>query len=518
MNRVRCAIYTRKSSDEGLDQAFNSLDAQREACEAYIKSQKHEGWKVLPAFYDDGGASGGNLERAALQQLMSDVDAGRVDMIVVYKIDRLTRSLADFAKLVERLEGAGASFVSVTQQFNTSTSMGRLTLNVLLSFAQFEREVTAERIRDKIAASKKKGMWMGGLVPLGYDKRDDGLVINKVEAKTVRALFQAYLEVGCVRKLKEYADRKGLKTKTHIFKSGRTSGGISFSRGRLYHLLANPIYVGRIRHKDQIYDGLHEAIIREELLDKVQARLSDNAATRKSRRNATNPSPLAGKLFDEVGGPLTPSHACKKGKRYRYYVSKVLVQKSGDENKTGWRLPASEIENAVLSAIDQDRDVKLCLQSRGEESLDLSGIFAVVTMIQIHEEHLSIEMDMVALGGSDPKHTILAPYTLRRRGVETRLMLAGDAKREPDLVLIRRIIRATNWLNEIQKGRTFTDIAKDDSITPEYIASNIDLALLSPNIYRAILDGILPPELTSKALTVMQIPIGWQEQDAALLQ
>jgi len=241
MNRVRCAIYTRKSSDEGLDQAFNSLDAQREACEAYITSQKHEGWKVLPTKYDDGGASGGNMDRTALQELLADVDAGRVDMIVVYKIDRLTRSLSDFAKLVDRLDAEGASFVSVTQQFNTSTSMGRLTLNVLLSFAQFEREVTAERIRDKIAASKKKGMWMGGLVPLGFDKTEGGLAINKSEAETVRLMFQSYLELGCVRGLKAFADQADLRTKTRTLLSGKIISGQAFSRGRIYHLLANPI-------------------------------------------------------------------------------------------------------------------------------------------------------------------------------------------------------------------------------------------------------------------------------------
>ena len=267
--QVRCAIYTRKSSDEGLDQTFNSLDAQREACEAYIKSQRHGGWRALPAAYDDGGLSGGSLERPALKRLMLDIDAGRVDMIVVYKIDRLTRSLADFAKLVERLDAAGASFVSVTQQFNTSTSMGRLTLNVILSFAQFEREVTAERIRDKIAASKKKGMWMGGRVPLGYDRSDKTLIVNVVEAETVRTLFRAYLDLGSVRRLKDYADKNNLVTKRHKFASGKEDGGVPFSRGRLYHLLSNPVYIGKIRHKNESYDGLHDAIVEEAIWDRA---------------------------------------------------------------------------------------------------------------------------------------------------------------------------------------------------------------------------------------------------------
>lgn len=241
---VKWAIYTRKSSDEGLDQAFNSLDAQRDACEAYITSQKHEGWKALSQHYDDGGLSGGNLDRPALQRLMDDIDAGRVDIIIVYKIDRLTRSLSDFARLVDRLDAANASFVSVTQHFNTATSMGRLTLIVLLSFAQFEREVTAERIRDKIAASKKTGMWMGGHVPLGYERSDTGLVINSAEADTVRKLFAFYLDLGCVRRLKEFSDANHLLTKNYTSKTGRVSGGTAFSRGRLYDLLKPPPLCG----------------------------------------------------------------------------------------------------------------------------------------------------------------------------------------------------------------------------------------------------------------------------------
>ena len=252
---VRCAIYTRKSSDEGLEQAFNSLDAQREACAAYVASQKGEGWRLLPDPYDDGGVSGGTLERPGLQCLLSDIEARKVDLVVVYKVDRLTRSLADFAKLVERFDRAGISFVSVTQQFNTATSMGRLTLNVLLSFAQFEREVTAERIRDKIAASKKKGLWMGGLVPLGYDAKDRTLVVNETEAGTVRTIFQLYLELGCARRVKEAADRQGLLSKYRRFDSGKTFGGVAFTRGRIYHLLANPVYVGEIRHKRRSYPG-----------------------------------------------------------------------------------------------------------------------------------------------------------------------------------------------------------------------------------------------------------------------
>ena len=271
--RIRCAIYTRKSSEEGLEQSFNSLDAQREACEAFIKSQQHEGWQAIPAHYDDGGYSGGNMERPALKRLMADIRARhKINTVVVYKVDRLTRSLADFAKIIEKLDAKQVSFVSVTQQFNTTTSMGRLTLNVLLSFAQFEREVTGERIRDKIAASKKKGMWMGGFVPLGYDLRERRIYINPTEADTVRTIFSNYLRLGCVMALKEYLDRSGIQSKARARRTGTKTGGSSFSRGALYKILRNHIYVGEIAHKGAVYRGQHEAIIDREQWTQVQKR------------------------------------------------------------------------------------------------------------------------------------------------------------------------------------------------------------------------------------------------------
>lgn len=272
----RCAIYTRKSSEEGLEQSFNSLDAQREACEAFILSQREEGWKALPAHYDDGGYSGGTMERPALQNLLQDVEAGKVNVIVVYKVDRLTRSLADFAKIVESLDGHGVSFVSVTQQFNTTSSMGRLTLNVLLSFAQFEREVTGERIRDKIAASKRKGMWMGGTVPLGYDLESRKLVPNTKEAALVCKIFSLYLELGCVSRLAARLQRENITSKIWITKAGNRLGGKAFARGALYDLLQNRLYMGEIRHREQWYAGEHQGIVPRELWDKVQARISGN--------------------------------------------------------------------------------------------------------------------------------------------------------------------------------------------------------------------------------------------------
>ena len=348
---VRCAIYTRKSSDEGLGQDFNSLDAQREACAAYIASQKGEGWKLVSGRYDDGGISGGTLERPGLNKLLADIDAGKVDLVIVYKVDRLTRSLADFTKLVERFDKTGASFVSVTQQFNTATSMGRLTLNVLLSFAQFEREVTAERIRDKIAASKKKGLWMGGLVPLGYDAKDRTLVINEAEAQTVRTLFRLYLELGSVRRVKEEADRMCLISKKRSFASGKYQGGGAFTRGRIYHLLSNAVYVGEIRHKAQTYPGQHQAIIDRATFDAVRVNLDANSNGTNAQATAAASSPLAGKFTDEIGDRLTPSHAIRRGKRYRYYVSRRLIVRSGEQNIGGWRLPAATLETAVARLI-----------------------------------------------------------------------------------------------------------------------------------------------------------------------
>src|SRR5437867_5704347 len=350
-SRKRCAIYTRKSSEEGLEQEFNSLQAQSEACEAYIRSQRHEGWVLARTRYDDGGFSGGNMERPALQQLLADIQGGWIDIIVVYKVDRLTRSLADFARLVEIFDAQGVSFVSVTQQFNTTSSMGRLTLNVLLSFAQFEREVTGERIRDKIAASKKKGMWMGGNVPLGYDASERTLIVNLVEAETVRCIFALYRELGSVRQVKEEVDRLGLRTKRSTTANGTERGGRSFSRGHIYHLLSNPIYIGEIAHKGELYPGQHPALIDTETWAAVRDQLATKARDHRRKAHAAEPSLLAGVLVDGWGERLTPSHAVKKGQRYRYYVSTALITEAGTDRAQGWRLPAQEIEDAVIRVL-----------------------------------------------------------------------------------------------------------------------------------------------------------------------
>jgi site-specific DNA recombinase len=348
---ARCAIYARKSSDEGLEQAFNSLDAQREACAAFILSQKHEGWTVLPALYDDGGFSGGTMERPALKRLIADIEAGKIDVVVVYKVDRLTRALSDFAKLVEVFDRREVSFVSITQQFNTTTSMGRLTLNVLLSFAQFEREVTGERIRDKIAASKKKGLWMGGMPPLGYDVKNRKLVINDAEARIVVDIFRRYLALKSVHALREELADMGIKSKRRMRLDGAEYGGQRLTRGALYLILQNRLYRGEISHKGNTYPGEHPAIVDKPLWDEVQAVLTANRVDRATGARTSHPSLLTGMVFDETGERLTPTHAVKKGARYRYYVSTSLVTGAGRNRSTGRRIPAGNLEGLVIARL-----------------------------------------------------------------------------------------------------------------------------------------------------------------------
>jgi DNA invertase Pin-like site-specific DNA recombinase len=350
-----CAIYTRKSTEEGLEQEFNTLDAQREACQAYIISQKAEGWSAVKTHYDDGGFSGGNMERPALKKLMDDIQAGKVHIVVVYKIDRLTRSLMDFAKLVEVFDRHGVTFVSITQSFNTTTSMGRLTLNVLLSFAQFEREVTGERIRDKISASKKKGMWMGGMIPFGYDCLEKKLLINQDDSKVVRLIFEKYLALGSVRHLKEYLDNSGILSKLRTSDKGKTWGGAKFSRGLLYKLLINPVYIGRIKHKDVVYDGQHEAILSLELWDQVQALMAQQAATaRGTQKSRPIGNLLRGLLFDVAGNKYSPSFTNKGKRQYRYYVSQALLQDRPPPVGIVTRLSAHETETAVEAALKKE--------------------------------------------------------------------------------------------------------------------------------------------------------------------
>ena len=346
-----CAIYTRKSTEEGLDMEFNTLDAQREACAAYIVSQKADGWSEVKNHYDDGGYSGGNMDRPGLKQLLADIEAGKVHIVVVYKIDRLTRSLMDFSKLVEAFDKYGVTFVSVTQSFNTTTSMGRLTLNVLLSFAQFEREVIGERVRDKIAASKKKGMWMGGAVPIGYKADDKKLVPDPAYAEKIKYVFERYWHWGCVSKLKAELDYQKIYTRTWLSKKGIVHGESSFSRGILYKILRNPVYIGRVAHKGDVYEGQHEPIIPFDLWEKVQLKLAEQAAQPRGKRKAVNSDLLKGILFDPDGNFYSPSYTIKSGKQYRYYISQNLLQYRDHPKGIIARLPASDLESLVCEAM-----------------------------------------------------------------------------------------------------------------------------------------------------------------------
>ncbi|MFK7879199.1 recombinase family protein [Roseobacter sp.] len=543
MKKLRCAIYTRKSSEDGLEQEFNSLDAQREACAAYISSQKHEGWVLLPEHYDDGGISGGSLDRPALKRLLQDIADGLVDQIIVYKIDRLTRSLADFSRIVDTLDAAEASFVSVTQSFNTATSMGRLTLNMLLSFAQFEREVTAERIRDKIAASKRRGLWMGGNVPLGYDADGRTLKINDKEATTIRALYELYEQHGTVREVKAVADQQGLQTRQRSTADGKQTGGGAFDRGHIHHILINPVYSGRIRHKEKVFDGQHDAIIDPDRWDRIQQQLQEGAAKGRARKTAKQRSLLCGKLFDETGDRLTPSHSrTRAGVRLRYYVSHRLIKKSGEANLDGWRLPAQELEIRVAHLMreqlsDTTFTSRLVPNCSAEEikthhsilqklcaDKDISHMLNLVERIDLSPGELTITIDCVQLAliikaGADEideeLQAITAPFQLRKRGVETKLVL-GNAASNPDETLIRNIAKAHLWFGQIKAGRTLSEIAKAEGTTNGRIYQLINLAFLAPDIIRDVLDGQQPLGLTSDWCVRHTLPTSWQDQRALI--
>jgi site-specific DNA recombinase len=557
-SRKRCAIYTRKSSEEGLEQEFNSLEAQREACEAFIRSQQHEGWVSARNRYDDGGFSGGTLERPALQRLLQEIRDGRIDVVVVYKVDRLTRSLADFARLVEIFDAQNVSFVSVTQQFNTTGSMGRLTLNVLLSFAQFEREVTGERIRDKIAASKKKGLWMGGNPPLGYDASGRALVVNPGEAETVRRLFTLYHQLGCIRRVKDEADRLGLRTKRSTTKDGAERGGKPFSRGHIYGVLSNPVYTGQIAHKGQLYPGQHPALIDHATWTAVRERLAANRGAHRRRTKVAEPSLLAGLLVDARGERLTPSHAVKKGRRYRYYVSTAMITGTGKDGN-GWRLAAEQIEQAVTNTLidaltnparfldrfgipgipgDQVRKVlgraaRLASALRGSPAERVKIIRDFVQQVTVEEERISISLRRSALlseeirSGTadepgDSTIELSAAVALQRRGTQTSLVLPGLAQQNHgsrcDPALIKAIARGHAWFEELATGRSrsLQELAAREGITRRYIRRLVNLAFLSPQLIEAVVQGRQPVELTATRLTELDLPLEWTEQHRLL--
>lgn len=543
---MRCAIYTRKSTEEGLEQEFNSLDAQYEACSSYVMSQRHEGWELVKDRYDDGGFSGGNMERPGLKQLLADVAAGKVQVIVLYKIDRLTRSLSDFSRIVDVLDKAGASFVSVTQSFNTTTSMGRLMLNVLLSFAQFEREVTGERIRDKIAASKKKGMWMGGPVPLGYKVKERKLLINEAEADTVRNIFKRYADLGSGQQLLDELREQGVRTKRRVHKDGSVRGDILFTRGSLFHLLKNRIYRGEMVHKGSASLGEHSAIIDEELWARVQLLIAENTVDRKLRRNAKEASLLTGILRDGLGRKMTPSHTARSGKRYRYYATHPSA--IADVNPA-WRLPAHDIEKRAVGMLvsflsDQSmiRDLIgtddagklataitrcLCIAKQVETSTFHRRTKVPALIEQVDVEEAEIKILLSAPGFSEILGAEISPDRLIpisasiahiRKGKEVKLVISERVEDERDEALVSLLRDAMAIRQEVlsARNRTIAEIAASSGRCRKRITRLLRLSWIAPEIVDAILAGRQPQSLSPNALLTTDLPLDWQGQKAAL--
>jgi DNA invertase Pin-like site-specific DNA recombinase len=509
-SRLRCAIYTRKSSEEGLEQNFNSLHAQREACEAYVLSQAGEGWTALKAAYDDGGYSGGSMERPGLQALLDDIRQRRIDVVVVYKVDRLTRSLADFAKIVELFDATGVSFVSVTQAFNTTTSMGRLTLNVLLSFAQFEREVTGERIRDKVAASKAKGLRMGGRPPLGYDIKDGRLVVNEPEAVRVRHIFARYLAVGSVRELEADLHHSGILGKRWTSLSGREIGGGVIRRGPLYYLLSNPVYRGVTRHKDKRYPDTHPAIIDEETWDKVQAQLQATNARQPAPTKLGEPALLQGLLFDDRGEPMVAVHTTKGARRYRYHVSRPKITGKGEAGSL-YRVSAGLIEQALVEQLAAR------LAASWEADADATQrVVRAVLRVTLNVGELIVAMRPEALGPDLREHpTLRLPFHLTRRGAGMEVKGPNRAGgNRIDRPLVRALVLARRWARQLETGEVASvrDLARQERLCKRYTANLLPLAYLAPDLAAAILEGRQPRTLTLSALATGRLPLDWAAQ------
>lgn len=519
---LRCALYTRKSSDEGLDQQFNSLDAQREACAAYVASQVHEGWRLVPRRYDDGGFSGGNMHRPALQHVLADIAAGKIDVVVVYKIDRLTRSLADFARMVELFDKHQVSFVSVTQSFNTTSSMGRLTLNVLLSFAQFEREVTGERIRDKIAASKAKGMWMGGIPPLGYDLPQDKsrkLVVNEADAEMVRTIFGQYLELGSVHALETWLREAGVLSKRYVSAAGKVTGGVAFTRGALYHLLRNPIYAGLIRHKGAVHEGQHAPIVDQALFDKVQSTLDAKRRRHAELTAKREAAPLVGRIFDAIGEPMSPTVSRgKRGKRYRYYVSASLQKgvRGGAAPDKGDRL----IKRISADALEAQLTRLIARLVPAHASSPLS----LPRRIEVHTSAVHLTLPKSACAGIQGRLTadefiepdVTDPHSLRlvasvrirnRRG-RVEVQPATNRVSSRDLVLIGALQRAHAM---VDLDSRYLPVCHRSPET-QYGRRLISLAFLAPDLQKSILEGTQPADLTLEHLLEKPLPAAWTAQ------
>ena len=545
MKKIRCAIYTRKSSEEGLDQEFNSLNAQREACEAYIKSQLHEGWILVDKQYNDGGFSGGTLERPAVKELFKDIEAGKIDIVMVYKVDRLTRSLMDFSKIVELFDKHSASFVSITQQFNTTTSMGRLTLNVLLSFAQFEREVTGERIRDKIAASKKKGMWVGGIPPIGYLLKERKLIIDQIQAEKVRFVFQKYIELKNVDRLRLYLKSNEILTKN----------GNNFSKGSLYHLLSNKAYIRLITHKEKTYQGQHEPILEKEIWEEAEKILIQNRITKKSGISSKSPSLLTGKLFDDKGNYMSPSHSNTSNRKYRYYVSQAIIQGRKVEAGSISKIPAGEIEKTVTSEIEnflqgtkniqkyfEHLDIssqKAYLQAVKDINCEAQFLRSIINRIVILKNAIEITIcrnqlmkaidavtNNIALPEEqkgEPKEPIVIIKNIRISSTASNgsVLIISDnetVQNNPNPQLIKAIVKSFYW-NELLlsgKAKSSTDIQKmENHKDPSYIKKILKLRFLAPEIIEDIMHGTQLRDLNIQQLFAIKTP-DWQEQKRIL--
>jgi site-specific DNA recombinase len=497
---LRCAIYTRKSTEQGLELEFNSLDAQREACEAYIKSQASQGWRALPQHYDDPAYSGGNLDRPALKKLLTDIEAGRIDVVVVYKIDRLTRSLADFAKLVEAFDARSISFVAVTQQFNTTTSMGRLTLNVLLSFAQFERELSSERVRDKIAASRRKGKWTGGTVPLGYNASDKKLVVNKMEAETVRTIFRLYIELKSFGRLVAELDRLGIVTKRRDTKVAKYNGGIPFTYGPLAYLLKNRAYIGEVHHGGKWFEGEQSAILDRQTFEQVQALLKANANGSKVKHFQSG-ALLQGKLYDDRGNLMGPSFSSKNGVRYRFYVSSALLRGRKAAAGSVSRIAAAEIESAVIAALPphQARD--------GSAANPVEMLERVV----ITRDHLLITLTGIADGGG-PSQKIKIAWSVKVRDAATVMQADDGPKSAHHESLIQSIVRAHGWMRSLHDGayESIEQLAEANKLHPKVVRQALRLAFLAPDITSAALEGRQPKGLSLARIPKL-LPLSWIE-------
>ncbi|MBA4307316.1 MAG: hypothetical protein C0429_11320 [Sphingopyxis sp.] len=552
---VRCAIYTRKSTEDGLEQEYNSLDAQYDACAAYALSQRHEGWSLVKDRYDDGGFSGGTMDRPALKRLLADIEEGKVDIILLYKIDRLTRSLSDFAKIVEILDKQEASFVSITQSFNTTTSMGRLTLNMLLSFAQFEREVTGERIRDKIAASKRKGIWMGGPLPLGYDVVDRKLVVNETEAELVRHIMQRYADLNSVRELVDELKREGYRTKVQVRTSTGNRGGCSFERGTLYHLLSNRIYRGMIVHKGEAFEGEHEAIVPEELWDKVQVKLAERSQGGNRRTRSSKVSLLTGLLYDGEGRAMVCSHTQKGNRRFRYYNTRPELV---DQN-TAWRVKAQDIEAIVIDQIvrtlHRPTEVESLLQSDSYNAEQLRAVIAgcatiaknlpllpdlqkhdilqrIIHRIELHEGKVVLTFNNAGTMTTLPIAQIPATSSTNlviecaaakvRRGQELRLVIPPTSDRDSPVMRDERLVnlladaRSTLALVRANPHKSNPVLAAEHKRCRIRMGKLLRVACLAPDIVVAIVEGRQPLGLTARKLLDTELPLSWDDQKHAL--